>query len=199
MFTGIIKATSKVKKTFENKGILDVSIEAPKGWKAKLGESIALNGVCSTVSRKTAKEISFEYMPETLDKTNVGELSVGDVVNLETSLRLGDSLDGHFVTGHIDAVGKIVKIKKEGKSKVFSVSIPKELRKYIAYKGSVTIDGIALTISKKTAQGFEVSLIPYTLAHTNLDSRKEDDTVNIECDIIAKYLDAKRTTGKKNK
>jgi riboflavin synthase len=199
MFTGIIKATSKVKKTFKNKGILDVSIETPKGWKIKLGESIALNGVCSTVARKKGKGISFEYMPETLSKTNVGKLSLGDIVNLETSLRLGDSLDGHFVTGHIDAVGKIVKIKIEGKSKVFSVSIPKELRQYIAYKGSVTIDGVALTISKKTAQGFEVSLIPYTLTHTNLDSRKEGDTVNVECDIIAKYLDAKRTTNKKKK
>lgn len=191
MFTGIIRSKAKVAKSFKNKGILTVSISSP-GFKTVPGESISLNGVCSTVASRSPKTISFEYMPETLRKSNVGDLSTGDEVNLEKSLRYGDPLDGHFVTGHIDAVGRVEKVKVEGRSKVISISVPIDLRGYIAYKGSIAIDGVALTVSKKTRTGCEVSLIPYTLKHTNLDKRGVGDRVNVECDIIAKYLYAKR-------
>jgi riboflavin synthase len=186
MFTGIVRTTGKIKSTQQNKGILTVSVSAK--LPAKLGESLAVNGVCSTVARKGKGHLIFEYMPETLRKTNLANLNLNEIVNIEPSLRRGDPIDGHFVTGHIDTVGRIVNVRGEGESKVFSVSLPKEFWKYIVYKGSVTVDGVALTISKKVKGGFEVSLIPYTLANTNLNAKMAGDTVNVECDIIAKYI-----------
>ncbi len=190
MFSGIIRSKAEVKDTKVNKGILTVSISSD--FKARLGESIAVNGVCSTLAQKKGGLLYFDYMPETLRVTTIGELKAKDIVNLESSLRRGDPIDGHFVLGHVDAVGMVKGVSQVGKSKVLSLTVPKELRKYIAYKGSITIDGVALTISKVTTSGCEVSLIPYTLKHTNLDKRRVGDKVNIECDIIAKYLNAKK-------
>ncbi len=192
MFTGIVKDKGKVRRIEEKKGVLSVAVSVTDKWKIKLGESIAVNGVCSTVARNSAKEIGFEYMPETLRVSNVRSLQAGQIVNLEPSLRHGDPVDGHFVTGHVDTVGEIVKLRREEGSKTLEVSLAKEFLKYVVYKGSVTVDGVALTVSKKFKNTFEVSLIPYTLSHTNLDERKIGDIVNIECDIIAKYIYAKK-------
>lgn len=187
MFTGIIQELGRVSNV-KGSDVLSVLIERPGTWKIKLGESIAVNGVCSTVAHKSAKGIGFDYMRETLRVSAAGNLHTGDTVNLERSLRHGDPIDGHFVSGHIDCVGVVKEIKLEGKSKVIAITISKEFLKYIAYKGSVTIDGVALTVSKKLKGEFEVSLVPYTLKHTNLDKRKMGDKVNIECDMVAKYL-----------
>ena len=188
MFAGIVSKKSKIAGTSEKLGIKRVSIEKGSEVLSK-GQSVSINGICSTVVEVTDKSFSVEYMPETLKKTTAGNLVSGEFVNFETSVKAGDPIDGHFVNGHIDCIGCIEKSKVEGESKVLSISIPKEFHKYIAYKGSVAIEGVSLTISQVTKTGFEVSLIPYTLENTTLGEKKASDMLNIETDIIARYLE----------
>jgi riboflavin synthase len=190
MFTGIIKKTSKVQDVKFPKGGFSVEILNNLG-KVRLGESISINGVCSTV-KKPGRNISFEYMPETLKLSNIGLLKKGDIVNTEQSMRMNDRLDGHIVLGHIDAQGKIISIKKEGNSKVFEIKVPaKDFMKFLVYKGSIAVEGISLTVAKVTHQSFLVKIIPYTLENTNLKSKKVGDAVNLEFDILAKYANKK--------
>ena len=195
MFTGIIKRVSKVFKVCKEKGSLFVEIKIPKGWKIKLGESISVNGVCSTVTKvnkasKVRKDtFAVEYMPETIKKATVGNFQKGTEVNLERSLRLGDLMDGHIVQGHVDCVGRIIEIKKVQQSVVMKIQVPKEFAKFLAPKGSVSIDGISLTIVESKKDWFTVSLVSYTLENTNLGKTKIGEKVNIEVDAIAKYLD----------
>jgi riboflavin synthase len=188
MFTGIIQHTSVITNISTQADIVSVSLTIPENWSIELGESISINGVCSTVARKGDTEFTVEYMPETLRKTTVSQWGIGGVYNLEKSLRVGDGLDGHFVMGHIDTVGTITNITPEGDSQVFEIALPPEFLHYIAYKWSVSLDGISLTVSAVTENSFSVSLIPYTLIHTNLHERKVGDSLNIETDILAKYL-----------
>ncbi len=191
MFTGIIKKTSKIKNIKTQGGSFVVEIQNNLG-KIKLGESITVNGVCSTV-KKTGKNISFEYIPETLKLSNLGSLKKGDIVNLEQSMRMNDKLDGHIVLGHIDGKGEILDIKKEGNSRVFSIKIPaKQLMKLLVYKGSVAVEGISLTVAKVLRNSFIVKIIPYTLAHTNLKYKNKGEEVNLEFDILAKYAYANK-------
>ncbi|MEK7471357.1 MAG: riboflavin synthase [Patescibacteria group bacterium] len=186
MFSGIIKKTSKVEKVKSMNGSFCVDIFNNLG-KIKLGESISINGVCSTI-KKVGKDISFEYMPETLRLTNLGLLKKGDTVNMEQSMRLLDRLDGHLVLGHIDGKGKILSIKKEGNSKVFDIKAPdKKFIKFLVYKGSIAVEGVSLTVTKVLKDSFIVKTLPYTLKHTNLKFKKEEDEVNLEFDILAKY------------
>ncbi|MBI3888747.1 riboflavin synthase [Candidatus Nomurabacteria bacterium] len=190
MFTGIIKKTSKVQDVKFPKGGFSIDILNNLG-KIKLGESISINGVCSTV-KKTGKNISFEYMPETLKLSNVSLLKKGDIVNIEQSMRMSDRLDGHIVLGHIDTCGKIISIKKEGNSKVFEIKVPtRNFMKFLVYKGSVAVEGISLTVVKVTHDSFVVKIIPHTLEHTNLKPKKAGDAVNLEFDILAKYANKK--------
>ncbi len=189
MFTGIVQAKKAVKSTSISSFIKKVSIEKPADFDLKLGESVNINGICSTVVEAGNDSFSVEYMKETLRVTTAENFVAGIFVNLEKSLKVGDSLSGHFVYGHVDCMGVVHKIKEEGGSKVFSISIPKEFHKYIAYKGSVTVDGVSLTISEKTKEGFMVSLIPFTLNETNLGEKKVSDMVNIETDMLSKYLE----------
>ncbi len=188
MFTGIISATSKViKKNLNNNGMI-LTITKPKNWKVSIGASITVNGVCSTL-KKTTGGLTFEYMPESLERANIGSLEVGGVVNLEQSLKASDRLDGHIVQGHVDTMGTIASLKSEGNSYIFTIQ-PKE-KKYlglIAEKGSIAIDGISLTVTAVTRSSFAFKIIPYTWEHTNLSTKKKGDTVNIEVDVLAKYL-----------
>ncbi len=189
MFTGIIRATGKIKKVIPQKdGGLSMSISKPR-WNIKKGDSITVNGVCSTV-KKTAPALAFEYMPETLSKTNLSALTEKNTVNLEQSLRASDRLDGHMVLGHIDTTGKILSIKTEGNSKVFKINIKDKdiFMKFLVPKGSVAVEGISLTVVDVSSNYFTVKILPYTLEETNLKERKEGDVVNIEFDILAKYL-----------
>jgi len=187
MFTGIIKKTSSLKNIQPVKGGLEIEISNNFG-KIKLGESININGVCSTV-KKSGKNIFFEYMPETLNLSNLSFLKKGDEVNIEQSMRLNDRLDGHIVLGHIDGKGKILSIKAEGNSKVFEIKIPdKKFEKFLVYKGSVAVEGISLTVAKVPKDSFVVKIIPHTLENTNLKFKKVDDEVNLEFDILAKYV-----------
>jgi riboflavin synthase len=188
MFTGIIKKLSKVKKIFWQQGSLFVEIKIPRGWKIKLGESISINGVCSTVKKISRGNFIVEWMPETVKKTTVGDFQKEAKVNLERSLRVGDLMDGHLVQGHVDYVGKIKEIKKVKQSIVMKIQIPKGFIKFMAPKGSVSVDGISLTIVESKKDWFSISLVSYTLENTNLGKIKAGEKVNIETDAIAKYI-----------
>ena len=188
MFTGIIQSTTTLTDISMKWDILSVTFQVLENWEITLGESIAINGVCSTVAWKNESEFIVEYMPETLRKTTIHCWKMGDTLNLEKSLRVGDRLDGHFVMGHIDTIGELVGIIEEWDSRVFEISLPEEFLRFIVYKWSVSIDGISLTVSAVSGNWFQVSLIPYTLTHTNLSQRKVGDFLNIETDILGKYL-----------
>ncbi len=187
MFTGIIAQKAKVVTNAVKHRSLFLSIEKPKGWKLSLGESISVQGVCLTVKGITKKEYAVELMPETLKKTAFGE-SVPKEVNLERSLVYGNRLSGHFVTGHIDAVGKVEKIIRKGRSQVFYISYPKKFRRLLVEKGSVAVDGVSLTVVETTLKDFSVALLPYTLTHTTLGKKEKGAPLNLEFDILAKYL-----------
>lgn len=188
MFTGIIKKVSKVENIFWKKGSLFVEIKNPKGWKIKPGESISINGVCSTVKKVNKNTFTVEYMSETVEKTTVGEYRKDTIVNLEKSLRMSDLLDGHLVQGHVDCVGKITEIKRVKQSKVIKIKAPKAFMKFFPSKGSVSVDGISLTIVDSKKDWFMVSLVSYTLENTSLGKIKVGEKVNIEVDAIAKYI-----------
>jgi riboflavin synthase len=188
MFTGIIKKVSKVEKITWQNGSLFVEINIPKEWKVKPGESIAVNGVCSTVNKVNKGSFVVEYMSETTSKTTVSRFRKGTEVNLERSLRLGDLMDGHIVQGHVDCMGKITEIKKVKQSKVMKIQVPKEFTKFLAPKGSVSVDGISLTIVNAKKDWFTISLVSYTLENTNLVKIRVGEKVNIETDAIAKYI-----------
>jgi len=203
MFTGIIQKNAQLKSISKNAKNLRVSFSRPSGWKLKKGESISINGVCSTVKSVSKVGWKVEYMPETRRLTTVNFLNVGDSVNLERSLSPASLLGGHLVQGHVDGVGKIKSIEKKGSAKIFTITVPLEIDKYIVKKGSVTVHGVSLTVVDTKKSSFRVSLVSYTLAHTNLGSSKVGDNVNIEVDIIAKYvskmLKRKKNATKKNK
>jgi riboflavin synthase len=189
MFTGIIKEIGTVldiKKIGKNR-LFKVASKLQN--KLQIGSSIAINGVCTTIINKTPKYFEFEIMPETLDKTNLGSLKANSKANLESSLRLGDDISGHFVLGHVDTTAKLKKLKKYKDYSVFEIETPKQLKKFIALKGSITINGVSLTVSEIKEKTFEISLIPFTLKHTILGTIKENDELNIEVDVFARYIE----------
>ncbi len=189
MFTGIIKTTGKVENF--KAGALGARLEiAKKTLKAETGDSISVNGVCSTVAF-SGKNLKFDYMPETLARSTLGGLKAGDMLNLEPSLGVSGKFHGHIVMGHVDTVGAISKITAEGNSKVFEIAVrePKRFMKLVAEKGSVAVDGVSLTVVSVSAKNFSVKLIPYTLANTIFASKKIGGAVNLEFDILAKYLE----------
>ncbi len=191
MFSGIISHKIKVKNIEKKKSSINISLEIPKKVKLEEGESVNLNGICSTVVKIEKNSFDIQYMKETLDKTTVKEIEIGNLVNFEQSLKWQGKISGHFVSGHIDCMGKIISIKNN----VFKIKISEKFLGVAVYKGSIAINGVSLTISKKAANYFEVSLIPYTLEHTNLDKLSVGDSVNIETDLLAKY----KTHAKKRK
>lgn len=189
MFTGIIENIGIIKKIDSKKNLMVFSIDL--GVLAKnvhMGDSVAVSGVCLTVSAKKGRVAAFDLMKETIERTALGFLSAGDQVNLELALQAGSRMGGHFVTGHVDEMAVIKDIAQDKNWVALRIGISKINRKFIAPKASVTIDGISLTIGKVGRDYFEVYLIPYTLKVTTLGLRKAGDCVNIETDILAKYL-----------
>lgn len=187
MFTGIITHSGKIKKL---KNAV-YTIAAPPGFlkQLKKGMSVALNGVCLTVLKKPAKDsFCLEIMPETKKRTNFSDLKINDIVNLELPLKGDSFLSGHFVQGHIDGTGLIKEIKKEGNSKILKIGLPQKLNKYLVEKGSVAVNGISLTIINTGRDFFTVGIIPYTWQKTNLSRAKIGTQLNIEVDMLAKYL-----------
>jgi len=184
MFTGIIEEVGKVLSASTTKLV----ISAPQVIDGiKLGDSIAINGSCLTVTDFDRASFSVDVMPETLKRTNLGLLEAGDGVNLERPMALGGRLSGHLVQGHIDDVGRIVSLEWEGDALLFRFEAPPEVMRYTAPKGFIAVDGISLTITEKDTSSFGVSVVEYTRRNTTLGSRKVGDVVNLEVDIIAKY------------
>jgi riboflavin synthase len=189
MFTGLIEALGTVReRTVTGAGSRLVIVEPAIAGELRLGESVAVNGVCLTVVAHDAETFAFEAGPETLARTNIGELAIGDRVNLERSLRVGDRLGGHFVQGHVDGVGRIARHIPQGEWLTVWFSCPTELAAQMVSKGSVAVDGISLTLVDVEADGFSVALIPHTLEHTTLGSKGPGAVVNLETDVLAKCV-----------
>jgi len=192
MFSGIIQTTAPVISAKEHEEILRIQIGKPRGWKLALGASVAIDGICSTVVARSVKSFDVEYMPETLSKTTAGTFTKGMHVNLERSLKLSDTLDGHFVAGHVDARADIVEIKKRGRATDMSIQLPRDLLQFVVPQGSIAINGVSLTVARVKNSTIVVALIPHTLSHTNLGSLRRGDTVNVEVDLLARYLAAQK-------
>ena len=190
MFTGLVEETGEV-----------VSFHAQsKSWRLKLrgklvsedlkiGDSIAVNGCCLSVTETSKHTLVFDLLEETRLVTNLKNVDLGSKVNLERSLRHDGRLGGHFVTGHVDCVGKIKELSYKGRDVMLKIETPKPFRKYLVYKGCIAVDGISLTIAEVSGQTISIWLIPHTLEMTNLGDRKKGETVNLEFDLLAKYAE----------
>ena len=192
MFTGIIEGIGKVKKiskATKNRSSIQMIVDLGKHGKGlKTGQSVALNGVCLTVIKLSKTQCTFEMIDETTKKTDLGNLKLGGIVNIERSLKVGDRLEGHFVLGHVDGVGIIKKIQKKPKEVQVWFKVPKNLSKYVVKKGSIAIDGISLTVVEIKNNLASVCIIPYTIDITNFKTKNIGDKVNIETDILGKYI-----------
>jgi riboflavin synthase len=190
VFTGLVQSLADVRAlTPEGPCARLVVRDQSTADRSKLGDSIAINGCCLTVVAIDRADLAFEAGPETLERTNLGRLKAGDRVNLETSLRLGDSLGGHLVTGHIDAVGRLERRADDDQWSTMWFAVPAALTRQMASKGSVAVDGVSLTLVDVEADRFSVALIPHTLEITTLGRLREGDLVNIETDVLAKYVE----------
>ena len=189
MFTGLIEDVGRVASLVLNKqsAVLTVEISLPLR-EIPLGASIAVNGACLTVVQKRKKTVSFDVSPETLARTSLATIASGTLLNLERSMRLEDRLGGHLVTGHIDGVGIVHSVEKKGDFTFFSFKIAQRLGSLLVSKGSVAVDGISLTVNRCSAREFSVAIIPFTLQNTNLRARRVGDKVNVETDLIGKYV-----------
>jgi riboflavin synthase len=189
MFTGLIETLGTVRRLDPGGAGRNLVIAEPAlAPQLSIGESVAVNGACLTVVERDAGSFHFQVGPETLARTNLGQLAVGDVVNLERSLRLCDRLGGHFVQGHVDGLGTIASRQRDGDWELIWVRCPGELAAQMASKGSVAVDGISLTLVDVATDSFSVALIPHTLAQTTLGRKAVGSTVNLETDLLAKYV-----------
>lgn len=190
MFTGLIEEIGVIRKRAPSTGGLRLEVEAHKVTDdLKVGDSVSVNGVCQTIEKVSESHFSFFSIPETIARTNLGSLSLGDRVNLERPVKLGESLGGHLVSGHIDCVGRIVKRKEMEAHTLLEVSYPTEFDRYVVPKGSMALEGISLTVLETGSGRFSVAIIPHTLKNTNLGGKKTGDEVNLEFDQIAKYIE----------
>jgi len=189
MFTGLVQSLATVQAMTQEGPGVRLAIEEPTiASRAALGDSIAVSGCCLTVVAMNKSVLAFEAGPETLLRTTLGKLTVGDQVNLETSLCLGDTLGGHLVSGHIDGVGSVDRRQDDADWSTFWIRVPGELTRQMASKGSVAVDGVSLTLVDVEDNRFSVALIPHTLQVTTLGSRQVGDRVNLETDLLAKYV-----------
>ena len=189
MFNGIIKNTGKIYRIHKNVRNCSMIISSNLTFlKKDIGSSISCSGACLTLEKYKKNLSTFYISKETINKTNFKYAKKGDIINIEKSLKYGHRISGHFVQGHVDTTSIIKKISIVGKSWLINFKLPKKYRRHIVYKGSITINGISLTISKIFKDGFQIVIIPHTLKLTNLVSLKKDDVVNVEFDVLAKYV-----------
>ena len=190
MFTGIIVATGVISSRQERDGDAHMGFEAGQLdlLRVSTGDSISAQGVCLTVTRKEGSRFFADVSRETLAKTTLGLRPVGTRVNLEPSLRAGDPLGGHLVSGHVDAVGRLIGLRQDARSWRLRFELPAELARFVAPKGSVCVDGVSLTVNEVEGREFGVNIIPHTLDATTLVELREGDGVNVEIDVIARYL-----------
>jgi len=187
VFTGIVEEVGVVAKISDN-GMTVLATKVTEDL--KLGDSIAVNGTCLTAVSFDRTEFSVDLSPETVRRTSLGRLSVGGPVNLERALLASDRMGGHIVQGHVDGTGRVISTRQDGDSIIFRIRVPKRLYRYIVEKGFVAVDGISLTVVKRGASSFTLAVIPYTLDNTNLASLSVGDRVNLEADILAKYVES---------
>jgi riboflavin synthase len=186
MFTGIVREVGTV-AAFDGSRLVLAAPDTAAG--VSLGDSVAIAGVCLTVVETGEGRIAFDVVPETLSRTALGELEAGDAVNLEPALRVGDPLGGHVVQGHVDAVGSVRSVTPEGESRRVWFDAPESVVRYCLEKGSIAVDGVSLTVAALDDDGFEVALIPHTLAVTTLGALEPGDEVNLETDVLAKVVE----------
>jgi len=191
MFTGIIQAIGQIKtKIAHDKGaVFSFASDELDFSNVAIGDSVAVNGVCLTAIEITENSFKADLSQETLDCSIFGDLSIGDKVNLEKALRLNQGIDGHIVSGHVDGQGEVVDKYPEGDSTRFKISAPQNLVKYIARKGSITINGVSLTVNSVESNVFDVNIVPHTLTATTLGQLSVDSKINLEVDIIARHLE----------
>ncbi|HEX3951680.1 MAG TPA: riboflavin synthase [Steroidobacteraceae bacterium] len=198
MFTGIILAKGRVAALADRGGDLELGVEAGglDGARLSIGDSICVQGACLTVTRRQGASFFADVSRETLSKTTLGKLAAGSNVNLEPSLRAGDALGGHMVSGHVDALGVLRRLDQDARSWRMEFEVPRELARFVAAKGSICINGVSLTVNTVEGARFDVNVIPHTLKVTTLGELKVGDEVNIEIDAIARYLERLISNGK---
>ncbi len=190
MFTGIVREIGRVTAADGGDGGLRLEIDAPQtAAAAAIGDSVAVNGVCLTAEVVAGATQSFHAVPETLARTTLGSLAVGDEVNVEPALRAGDPLGGHLVQGHVDGTGRVQSVEAEGDGLRVIIEASDELLRYLAEKGSITVEGVSLTVAELHAGAFGVALVPHTLAATTLGALVPGRAVNLEVDVLAKYVE----------
>ena len=190
MFTGIVEEIGIIKSIKNGEKSSKITIGASKVLKGSLlGDSISTNGICLTVCKIGENYFEVDVMAESLRRSNLGDLKVGDKVNLERALTFESRLGGHIVSGHIDGVGKILLIQKEDNAVLVTIKTSSKILKYIVEKGSIAIDGVSLTVISVNSENFKVGIIPHTLNETIILDKKQGDTVNLECDVIGKYVE----------
>jgi riboflavin synthase alpha subunit len=193
MFTGIIEGQGRLVRMAEageqgERLEIEVDVGAEVASDVRIGDSVALSGCCLTVTGVRGTILAFQAVPETLRLTSLGDRAVGDPVNVERSMRADARFGGHIVQGHVDGTGRVAAIREEGDEVQIRVDCPEELARLQVQKGSVAIDGVSLTVVEPDAHGFSVALIPHTLAHTTLGTAKQGDRVNLEVDVLGKYV-----------
>ena len=191
MFTGIIQSVGRIARLEPRGGDVRLAVDTADLDLAdvKLGDSIAVSGVCLTAIALEPRGFSADVSNETLSLTSLGQLTPGDPVNLEKALRLADRLGGHLVSGHVDGLGRVVSVTPDGRSQRWTFEVPAAISRYIAAKGSVCIDGTSLTVNEVAGHRFGVNLIPHTVEHTAFRARRVGDAVNIEVDVVARYIE----------
>jgi riboflavin synthase len=188
MFTGIVQALGRVRTLTPARGGARLEIESALRGLA-LGESIAVNGACMTVVKKGRGRFAVDVSPESLRRTALGALRPGAAVNLERALTLADRLGGHLVQGHVDGVGRVARITSQANAWTYTFEAPERVARYLVEKGSVAVDGVSLTVAAIRGRRFDVAVIPHTARHTTLGDRKAGDAVNLETDVLAKYVE----------
>jgi riboflavin synthase len=189
VFTGLVAGKGVIRALRDGR----LEVETPLATELSPGDSIAVNGICLTAVEPNGGSFAADVMPETLRRTSLAPLGEGDEVNIELPLRAGDRLGGHFMQGHVDDTGTVESVREDGFSRVVRVSAPQELLRYVVDKGSIAVDGVSLTVSSVDDEGFEVSLIPETLRQTTLGAATPGRPVNLEVDVLAKYVEKLRT------
>ena len=189
MFTGLVAEKGTVRKARKSGEVLQLDIDAKLARELNIGDSVAVNGVCLTATKVRRGSFRTEAMTETIDRTTIGRLGRGSPVNLELPLRLSDRLGGHIVQGHVDGLARVVRVEDDGDSRRIWFQASKDLLSYIVAKGSICVDGVSLTVVEAGLATFQIALIPHTLEVTTFGSLKNDDVVNLEVDVLAKYVE----------
>ena len=189
MFTGLVEAIGNVISLQSIGDQARLTLDLPFASELKLGDSVAINGCCLTVAEFVSDGVGFDLLAQTLRVTSLGELTSGSIVNLERAMMVGDRFGGHFVQGHVDSIGKITRIEQTGQDHIVGVSLPPDIHRLCIDKGSLTLDGISLTIAELTAEGVIFWITPHTWEHTHLQAAKLGQPMNLEVDMLAKYVD----------